>query len=230
MFGAARAWYAVKRRWRQGITITLGGDYRSGRSEKWRFLLIDDEGRRVADSNFFSFDDSGGLFSSQTLEHRKKSDHQFRFDLRNYLAPPRSGKYRLQAIHHQHEHIAGEPNLAGLIVTKSEPLTVFVNASETSNSTQVVAALPQVLAAVAACAMLLTFVLTGKAQRHAGPAAATRKDPSRRIVFDIVWCALVLAIALAWGLDQRHQAFLRTSLRPDAEANWSISFPSNDSS
>ena len=189
---------------KQPVHFTRGGDYRGGRRERWRAVLTDQQGRVVRDSNFLSLI-GGGIASIGPFEFGATDSDGHAFDLRRYVAPDRSGKYRLQLFYHNELDLAGEPDMTGLIVTKSNPLDVTI--SVPAKKKLLSPGLQSLLAILAAAVLLaaVTFVANKKLS-----------------IRDTVWACLLIAVALGVWLDGRywdHQVARRT---PDADSSWSI--------
>jgi hypothetical protein len=205
------------------VTFTHGCDDRGGRHEKWRFVLLDERGRSVADSNHYSWS-GGGIGHSCTLK-LGESDTGYWFDLRTYLAPPPSGTYQLQALYND-EGIAGEPDVSGLIVTKSDPIWVVVENPDGPVAVPLLADVRPFLAALAACGTFAVALITRKALRRAPAGDCSAKANARLrldIARDLSWCILILLLAVGWGFDLDWQAARIRELQPDDDARWSIS-------
>ena len=183
-----------------------GGDYRGGRLERWRVVLTDARGGQVKDSNFVWFH-GGGISSYGPLEYGATADWPYDVDLRRYTAPPRSGKYQLQLFYHNDRSIAGEPDLTGLIVCRSEPLWVEVANPNDPRGLAWPAGLTPLLALAGACGLLL---------------AASARWRARLSWRDWVWCAAILALGLGYYADCQYHATAIANLLPDAKAEWSI--------
>jgi hypothetical protein len=189
---------------KQPVHFTRGGDYRGGRRERWRATLTDEWGRAVRDSNFQSWI-GGGIASLGPFEFGAVDADGHAFDLRRYVAPARSGKYRLQLFYHNQLNLADEPDMTGLIVMKSKPLDVVISVPARNKGLS-----PglQTLLAIAAAAALL-----------AGISYVANKKLSIR---DIVWACLLVAVALGVWLDGRYWENQIARLSPDADSSWSI--------
>lgn len=197
------------------VYLSEGGDDRSGRRTRWRINLTDRRGRRIPDSNFSSWGDGGGIGSDGLLTYGEKGSWTNRLDVRSHIKPPPPGKYQLQLVHSPHD-IAGEPNLDGLIVLKSEPIDVIVEWPDGVEWDHSMLPPIAVLGIVSvACLALATRCLL-KAQRAAGRIASLIR---RR---DVLWLAVVVALAAGWLVDNRYLAFEIARLTPDQEANWTM--------
>jgi hypothetical protein len=178
--------------------------------ERWRFVLTDEQGRRVADSNFVSLAMGGGLGSIGPFQYGEKSRWNYAFDLRHYVSPPPSGKYQLQVLYHNSLGIAHERDCSGLIVVKSEPVSVVASNREVRISKKPWIEIPVPLAILAACVVMTLASSVGRF-----PGIRRR---------DFCWGVLVLAVALGMWLDDRQRLSLirRWNQQPDAAADWSI--------
>lgn len=209
---------------REPVKLLEGGDYRGGRLERWRFLLKDKYGKRVADSADLWFG-NGGILQSYPLIYGAKSSWDYKFDLRSYLAPPASGTYYLQAFFHG-RYIARDRDISGLIAVKSEPISVVVENRDPSNSRRYLGRFPGPLGVLAVCFVLAVSSIVRP--RKAGISAPgqhvseTRSLPGilRR---DFCWGILILVFAIAmWLTDGRHESDAGWYQRPDTEAQWAI--------
>lgn len=200
---------------KQSVCLSEGGDYRSGRRERWRVQLTDEKGRRVPDSNFGLFGDSGGLGSSVLLKHGTKGNWTNLLDARCYLRPPRPGKYHLQ-VFHSHQHIAREPDLTGLIVLESKPVAVIVEWP--GGEARDYSLIPPIVVLSAAVAVSLGLIL-----RRLWTARIQVSRVTSRVRWrDVAWLTLVAILAVAWLVDSRYQTCEIQRLTPDAEANWTM--------
>lgn len=180
---------------------TLGGDYRGGRSERWRIELTDLQGKRVHDSNFSSWLGGGILHPNKVAYGAETPTTQLY--ARAFVSPPASGRYRMQVIH-SHDYIAGEPDLEGLMVWKSDPTDVIVeNHDSALHRRMTIVPLFLILAVV-----IGFFVRRGKVARPAW------RD----------WIAVGLAVGLAvgWFLDVQHLRRKAEPYRWDTTANWTL--------
>jgi hypothetical protein len=194
---------------REAVHFTRGGDYRGGRRERWRVVLTDEQGRVVRDSNFASFI-GGGIASVGPFAFGETDADGHAFDLRRYVAPDRSGRYQLQFVFHNELDLASEPDLAGLIVTKSQPIDVLIQVPVQNKLRPGV----QALIAILAAAFALTLITTLSNRWQTGKMAIARRD--------IIWNCVLLAVALgAWQGDRYWQAKI-ASLQDDSKAKWSL--------
>lgn len=205
---------------KESVHFFDGGDDRGGRRERWRFVLRDEQGRSVRDSNYCPMM-GGGVGGFGPLKYDEAANRFNFFDLRRYLAPPPTGNYQLQAIYHNSVGIASEPDVSGLIVTTSEPVPVVIE-----NRTPAVASpkrvhVGPVLAVFAAGGALFGaswFSRSLARQRGADGRGGNHLSLTR----DILWAALVTGVTLMMSVDQYRQTSQMIDLRPDAQADWSI--------
>jgi hypothetical protein len=189
----------------QPVHFTRGGDYRGGRRERWRAVLTDERGRTVRDSNFQSFI-GGGLASLGPFAFGETDPDGHAFDLRRYVAPARSGKYRLQLFYHNELDLAAEPDMTGLIVTKSDPLDVTITVP--ARNSWLSPGGQSLLAILAAATLLAGITMIGN-----------RKLSMR----DIIWTCLLVAVAVGVWQGGRYWDHRIAALSPDADSSWSIS-------
>lgn len=195
------------------VTFQRGGDYRSGRQERWQVVLKDQAGQTMEQANFANFI-GGGISSSGPLGPGEKSDTHV-LDIRAYVAPPRAGDYTLQVFYHNRECIAGEQDLSGLIVSQSEPIQVHVD-----NPPDVRAQFQRwqpLLAMLVAAVTLAGVVLVGRWCR-----SAEETSPRRRVMRDVLWCGLVLGVVIGWLVDQRYQGQRLDELQYHPEQQWTL--------
>jgi len=210
----------------EAVSFTDGGDDR-GRRERWRVLLTDEHGQRVSDSNFRPMG-GGGLAGVGPLEFCKCGNRTNVFDIRRYVAPPRSGKYQLQVLYHNQIGIASEQDLTGLIVSKSDPIWISVHNLDEAESAQLGMRPHPALAILAACALLfasslLRLASTSRVQRESlADAKQTASTPIKISRRDWCWSALIVAVALAFWLDHQRQERRIERTYEDAKARWTI--------
>jgi len=204
----------------EAVHFTRGGDNRGGRRDRWRAVLTDEWGRVVRDSNFDSMH-GGGTASIGPFAFGQTDADGHAFDLRRYVAPARSGKYQLQLIYHNELDISDEPDLSGLIVTKSQPIAVQIQVPEEKGLRPGLQALIAILAASAA--LTLATVIGNRLHSPRDNAApGPRNMISRR---DIFWNCLLAAVAVGAWQGDRYWSEKIASLQPDAQASWSLAFP-----
>lgn len=192
------------------ISLTNGGDYRSGRQTRWRVELTDTRGRRsrpLPDANFPLFGMGGGISGFGPVEPGKViNEHGYTLDARSYVHLPASGKYQLQLIYAE-EEIASEPDLEGLIVWRSKPLPVIVEnlTPEFENR----------FSAVPLLAVLVIGLIVVLQSR-------TSKSGAGLNVRDWIALTLLIGIALGWLIDSQLQQREIRNVRPDAKTQWTI--------
>lgn len=211
----------------EAVRFAEGMDDRGGRRERWRMLLTDEQGRPVADSNFNPMM-GGGIGGVGPLEYGKTGDWTNVFDLRRYVAPPRSGKYQLQVFYHNEVSIAGEQDLTGLIVSKSEPIWVTVHNQDEAEARHWPLRPHPALAILAACGLLIASSLIrpaspSRAQTDSNADAQPTASRSLRIARrDLCWGVLIVVVALGFWLDHRRQERRFERSHEDAKAMWTI--------
>lgn len=208
------------------ITYTTGGDYRGGRRERWHVRITDRNGNVVPRSNYGSFN-GGGIISWETLKPGERGDYAF-FDLRRYVAQPRSGKYQLQISYHDFHSIADLQSLDGLIVSQSSliPVTV-VNTRHNDRPPSglgPVAAILGLCGALTAVAWAFPRRLAKDATAQSPPASRLQRVVQRLATRDACWIALVAIVALAYAFDHTRQRAYLGRLAPDAAAEWTLTF------
>jgi hypothetical protein len=196
---------------RESFYFPDGGDDRGGRRERWHFVLTDEHGDQVRQSNFMPMM-GGGVCSVGPLAYGASGSRVNFFDLRQYIAPPASGKYRLQAFYHNRESIAGENDLAGLIVSNSNPVEVIVENPTPALQEKRRSTALQPLAILLSCAALTAISVASRARTRSVWGISRR---------DLCWSSLIAGLAIGMWLDQRHQES-QINVRPDAAAEWSI--------
>jgi hypothetical protein len=192
------------------VHFTRGGDDRGGRRERWRVLLIDDQGRRARDSNFSPFN-GGGLATVGPFAYGQVDRDGHAFDLRRYVAPSHSGKYQLQLLYHNEFSLANEPDVSGLIVTKSEPIKVIIHVPERLSDGP--SGMQTFFVIVAAAGLLTAAAALGNRRR------SSQSLISRR---NLVWLILLAAVALGVWLDDLYCDRQLADLDSDADAHWTI--------
>jgi hypothetical protein len=98
-----------------------GGDYRSGRQERWRFDVRDAKGNPVPVKP--TAGTRGGIYVHGTLKFGESWDTVLNTQRFIDLRP---GDYVVFIEYHDYQEIASIPNTAGLIVCRSEPFKLHV--------------------------------------------------------------------------------------------------------
>lgn len=202
---------------RRAWSMHCGGDYRSGRLERWRVELTDERGERVLPSNFVSFH-FGGIGTTQKIEFGESTKWNYVMDPRRYVGPPPTGRYQLQ-LFHSNGDISDEYDTTGLIVWKSEPVWVdVVNHDEATFDATLIRLGVTMLLALGALGIGYWFT----------PRSA--ESDSRPIPWiDMAFCALVVGLSIGWWFDGRHLRDYLARLQPDAEKNWTMAQPAGGS-
>jgi hypothetical protein len=104
---------------KESIMLQQGGDYRTGRPERWRIVLKDEQGREVKPVLFLG-SVGGGLSTTGPLEPGETWGTQL--SVRSFVETPPPGKYTLQVLFHNHLFLAGMEDIDNLIVCQSKPL------------------------------------------------------------------------------------------------------------
>lgn len=209
----------------QTCSFLQGGDDRGGRRERWRLQLVDEHGRQVADSNFWPIN-GGGIFSGIELPFGETGQRPTVFDIRRYVAPPRSGRYQLQVLYHNSVSIAHSPSLAGLIVSKSDPVWVVVsNPEEPATKPKLPIPLPTIAMCIAVGLILATSMF--RRATHPLPTDVAERTQCRsawRLApRDTIWAVVLIAIACGYGYDSLRQSRYLETFKPHESAKWTIS-------
>jgi tetratricopeptide (TPR) repeat protein len=104
------------------VGIQRGGDYRSGRQERWRFEVRDSNGKRLPVKESPS-SEGGGLFREVNLQHGECFDTVL--NMRSFvdLLP---GDYAVCIQYHDRWLIAALNSVAGLVISRSETFELHV--------------------------------------------------------------------------------------------------------
>ncbi|WP_254512333.1 hypothetical protein [Anatilimnocola floriformis] len=103
--------------------LQRGGDYRTGRPERWRVIVKDEKGNEVKPILSFGFT-GGGLSTSGPLEYGETWGVQI--VVRNFIETPKPGKYTLQILFHNECDLARMEDIGSLIVCKSKPIELNI--------------------------------------------------------------------------------------------------------
>ncbi len=108
------------------LWITYGGDNRSGRHDRWRIHVWNNDGILLPEVDRFSMI-GGGIFVEGPLPYNKNWEAQLNFA--SYVKIRNPGKYKVQVLYHDNARIADESvqGLDQLIVFKSEPFEMTVH-------------------------------------------------------------------------------------------------------
>ena len=103
--------------------LTHGGDYRSGRLERWSIEAVDAAGRDVPPASFLAHM-WGGM--SQTISFALNDSAEAVLDLLHYVGPLPPGEYRLRVLYHNAEPIAPPECRTWRVVSTSEEVALRV--------------------------------------------------------------------------------------------------------
>jgi hypothetical protein len=186
--------------------------------EHWHVELRDSQGQLVSGVNTrwnfrrisHGWNSYQEVLPANLLTKREKA--YVWLNIHQHVAPPPSGRYRLQLFYHSERCIAGEEDFSGLILLKSEPIEVWVDNLDQARFRK--RRLGPGFAAVLAIGMVALPSLLWWGRRK-----SPWKGLSRR---DCIWCGLVLLLAAVWWLDLTAQAksFQETQYHPDAR--WTV--------
>ena len=109
---------------REPVTFQSGGDYRSGRSARWRFVVRDASGHELP-QNMPPGLMSGGISSDDILKYGES--WTARLHMAHYVDIFIPGQYTVQILYHDEIAIANCENVDGLIVFRSLPLKLTVD-------------------------------------------------------------------------------------------------------
>ena len=108
---------------REPMTIKSGGDYRSGRLARWRFVVRDASGHQLR-QKMPSELMRGGMSSEDILEYGEL--WTARLHMADYVDICTPGQYTVEILYHDEIAIADCENVDGLIVSRSLPLKLTV--------------------------------------------------------------------------------------------------------
>lgn len=112
---------------REPVAIKSGGNYRSGRLARWRFVVRDASGHELP-QKIRSELMRGGMSSGDVLEYGESWTARLR--MANYVDICTPGQYTVQILYHDEIAIADCENVDGLIVSRSLPLKLTVDPIE----------------------------------------------------------------------------------------------------
>ena len=197
------------------IWWTLGGDYRGGRSERWRIELTDRRGERVPDSNFTSFL-GGGILHPEKIGFGAQTSPTNLY-ARAFVSPPKSGRYRMQVLH-AGEYIATDPDLEGIMVWKSEPVDVIVENRGFARQRRM-ALMPLLSVLIGSGILSVVGYFRGRYAPGASVNARNNWRPDWRAMFAV---GLVLGLAVGWYLDVALLQRRIEAVRPDTHSDWTL--------
>jgi hypothetical protein len=105
------------------VIFKEGGDYRSGRQDRWRFEVRDARGQVVPVKQHWGIVEGGGLSRTGALKHEESWGTAL--PMRKFIDLP-PGDYTVVVQYHDRESISDLTNTAGLIVCRSEPFKLHV--------------------------------------------------------------------------------------------------------
>ena len=204
----------------EAINLTQGGDYRSGRQTRFRIQLTNEKGFRIPDANFSLFGPGGGISSFGPVgpnEHvYKNPEYRPTLDARKYVSPPSSGLYQLQVIYAEQE-IAEEPDVDGLIVWQSNPLTVQVE-NQMRDNEQRISLAPLI-------SMLALLVAAHRAFERWRESRAPREQFSAQPWFnwrDLVAVVVLIGLIYGYFTNMHELNALVERNRPWDKADWTM--------
>jgi len=108
---------------KSSVGFTVGGAYRSGRQERWRIVVQDEDGQIIPVRTHLGFF-GGGWSMRELLEHGQS--WKTSLDVRSFIELPPPGNYVLTVQYHNTQHVAGRDNVDGLILSQSRPVPFIV--------------------------------------------------------------------------------------------------------
>jgi hypothetical protein len=178
--------------------------YRDPGDGHWRIEMIDETGQRVAWSNYKK---QRGLWVSRSS---RSLGNEYRLDLREFVAPPRSGVHRLRLLYREGGSLGMRNDVDGLIVVEAPPLTVRVHNPEDPPVVSLEAGIPLAIALLPPGLLAMGWLI------------ALRKGLPTHFGRDLVWCSLILAIGLIWFVDQQALWMWIRDALPDEQAPWTM--------
>lgn len=115
---------AVTLRCREPVVLTLSGDYRSGRWERWRFEARDEAGQERPVILFFGDGILGGMYSRGLM--KPGETWQTHLLMSSYLEPLEPGGYSLRILYSDVDAIASAADLRGRILCRSDPIPLLI--------------------------------------------------------------------------------------------------------
>ncbi|QDU26129.1 hypothetical protein ETAA8_12030 [Anatilimnocola aggregata] len=182
---------------------------------QWRVELKDVHDQPVPNSNYVDLVRGGTSYRSHL---QRGETEKYHFDVRKYVAPPATGRYRLQVIlGSERDYIEYEPDLTGLIVIRSEPVWVDV-VNHGHWDERYLLAPPLVLLSAASLFVVATTV-AGLWRRRL---IKTEDLPPAKFAWrDWLGWSLAIILLAGWLIDV---GYLRTQLaeRDEREAHWTM--------
>src|SRR5262249_11650370 len=126
--------------------FTWGGDYRSGRLDRWRFEIRDDKGNLLPVIRLYGL--GGGVFARVMLEFGESWHNDF--PLRAYSTIAAPGKYTMRVYYHNETTIAGSEDIDERITFRSDeiklevtPIPVWVTEKQRREAKEWISELPE---------------------------------------------------------------------------------------
>jgi hypothetical protein len=117
---------------KQSVGFREGGDYHGGRQDRWRIQLTDEKGNVLPEREPLKEKGGCGLSiyyrGGQHMANLLKYGESWGtvLDVSMFINHPKPGKYKLQVLYHNSETIALENDISGLIVCRSDPITLVI--------------------------------------------------------------------------------------------------------
>jgi hypothetical protein len=105
------------------VTYTVGGDYRSGRQDRWRFDVHDTRGKVMPVKEHQGIVAGGGLYQMSVLKHEETWETVL--PMRKFIDLP-PGDYTVVIEYHDRVTISDRPDTTGLLVCRSEPFKLHI--------------------------------------------------------------------------------------------------------
>lgn len=185
------------------IYLHFGGDYRSGRRERWRIELTSTDGRRVPDAYYPNLI-GGGLGQTLSLPTGAGGKETYILDPRKFVSPPPPGRYSLR-VRHSNQEIANSPDTTDIITWTSDPVDVVVKNRIPGRP-------------FSAFALTAALILAGIAAFVSTRLVPAVSFSSR----DVHLLALAILTGVAWTLDQQVMVRRIEEVRPHTHASWTL--------
>ncbi len=105
------------------VTFKEGGDYRSGRQDRWRFDVRDAKSKPMPVKQHSGIIEGGGLYHMSVLKHEESWETVL--PMRKFIHLP-PGDYTVVIQYHDDETISGRPRTEELVVCRSEPIKLHL--------------------------------------------------------------------------------------------------------
>jgi hypothetical protein len=189
----------------EAFLVTRLGSPRNGH---WRLVMTDLNGEPAAVSNY-ELRGLPFLHPPKILAPGEKAEWTS-FDLRQFVAPPPSGVYRVQLFYDDLRDIGSQRDLDGLIYFQSAPLTIRVRNPDNPPRLSLEGAIP------------LTVAILPVGLLASGWVIARRTGNRALVVRDFLWCLVILSVGIAWFADQQHLWQQIREAIPHENAIWTI--------